>query len=274
MVPDIAAILSQRHSYGDSRSFALSLLSRVSARVGIGVGRPVRLRIRGLASPVVVRLGTTDPFVLKEMFFDREYEPMLCHLPVKGARIVDLGTNIGLSVRVWLQHCPTARIVAVEPDGMNMQMAQQNLAQAGAQGQVQLVQTCVAGSSRMVTLDRGNGAAWSFKLAECTGPEVRAAEARDARAGAMKTVTISELLDASGFDGEIDLLKCDVEGAEAEIFAEAHGWIGRWRNLIVETHEPYTGEKLIADIARTGVAYRHTLLKKHGRCEVLMLNRL
>lgn len=274
MLPRIKAILRQRHTYGDSRSFALSLLSRISARVGVGVGRRVRLRIRGLANPVVVRLGTTDPFVLKEMFFDREYEPMLRHLPAEGARIVDLGANIGLSVRVWLRHCPTARIVAVEPDGMNMHMAAQNLAQAGAQGQVQLVQTFVAGSSRMVTLDRGNGAAWSFKLSECPDLEAKPAAARDGGAGAMKTVTISELLAGAGFEGEIDLLKCDVEGAEAEIFADAGGWIGRCRNLIVETHRPYTSEKLVADIARTGMHYRHQMLKKQGRCEVLMFNRV
>jgi hypothetical protein len=38
----------------------------------------------------------------------------------------------------------------------------------------------------------------------------------------------------------IDLLKCDIEGSEAELFANCAPWIDRVRNLVIEVHPPYS----------------------------------
>ena len=48
----------------------------------------------------------------------------------------------------------------------------------------------------------------------------------------------------------INLLKCDIEGSEAELFANCASWIGRVENLIIEVHPPYSTERLHEDLRR------------------------
>lgn len=50
----------------------------------------------------------------------------------------------------------------------------------------------------------------------------------------------------------MDLLKCDIEGAEAEVFANCADWIERIRWLMVELHPPYDKRKCLADLERNG----------------------
>ena len=262
MLTRVKQILSERPHFADDASWLTTVVSRVSQRSGVGVGRVARVRVRNVRDPLLVRLGTTDCMVLQEMFAHAEYARALALLPRSGAAIVDLGTNVGLSLRVWLNHCPDARIAAVEPDPQNMALARRNVDQTHAAKQVTFLQTCVAGTRRGVALDRTDGA-WGFKLAE----------ARSADAAEMTTITVPDVLEAAGFTGDVDLFKCDIEGAEAEVFADCRAWINRCRVLVVETHAPYTGDRLLADLERNGARLHAERLKKFGQCEVLMLTR-
>ena len=55
---------------------------------------------------------------------------------------------------------------------------------------------------------------------------------------AMKTTTISKLLQESGFE-EIDLLKVDIEGAEKEVFgaADVDDWLSKVKVIMIELHD-------------------------------------
>ncbi len=55
---------------------------------------------------------------------------------------------------------------------------------------------------------------------------------------AMKTITISKILQDSGFD-EIDLLKVDIEGAEKEVFGAANvdDWLSKVKVIMIELHD-------------------------------------
>ena len=53
--------------------------------------------------------------------------------------------------------------------------------------------------------------------------------------GAIPVITMPRLLADAGID-EIDVLKCDIESAEAELFAECRRWIERVRTMNVECH--------------------------------------
>jgi len=50
----------------------------------------------------------------------------------------------------------------------------------------------------------------------------------------------------------IDLLKCDIEGSEIELFADCRDWIHRVKALLVETHAPYTVQQLYAALRANG----------------------
>src|SRR5690348_10415691 len=75
-----------------AKRFPLPLRGRV---------RPVRLA--NDPKPVYLRLGSSDGFVLEEIFVTHVYEPVTSATnglgPVK--QIIDLGANAGFSVRLW-----------------------------------------------------------------------------------------------------------------------------------------------------------------------------
>jgi FkbM family methyltransferase len=229
-----------------------------------GHGRIVGLRIQDAPRPVYIRLGTSDLWVFHEIFLDLEYAAVKAARPAGVRTIVDLGSNIGLSVRYWRTLYPEAAIVAVEPDAANMAVCRRNAAAAGGP-ETLLVQACVAGSRRAVSLDR-SAPAWAFKIREAGDPAASSDDRIDA-------LTMTDILDQAGIVGEIDLLKCDIEGAEAEVFAHCGDWIRRVRTLIVELHAPYTRDLLLRDLAAGGFAGKVSSLKQMDGVHVLMIER-
>ena len=61
-------------------------------------------------------------------------------------------------------------------------------------------------------------------------------------------------------DAQIDLLKCDIEGTEAEVFHGAPKWLQRVRAIVAEVHAPYTSDALAADVRSAGGAWAVTAL--------------
>jgi hypothetical protein len=99
----------------------------------------------------------------------------------------------------------------------------------------------VAGVERRVGLDRTRGS-WRFSMREAGEEEEEMVEAR----------TLSQIMDECGMAGTIDLIKCNIEGAEEELFAHCAEWIGRVRRMGVQVHHPYTTERLLEDLRRAG----------------------
>jgi FkbM family methyltransferase len=257
---------SERARYPATRDWLMSIYNRVlvhARRVPLpGRGRLWRVRPAGEPAPVVVRLGTSDWYCLEEMFLLGEYQMVWEHLG-RGAganvrTVVDLGANVGMSVRLWREAYPGVRVVAVEPDAANLEMARRNLAAAGtaaapgngdagseggAGGGVTFIEACIAARPGSVYLDRSGGA-YAFRMKRDDG----------GGGGAVEAITVAEVLRRAGVDGEIDLLKCDIEGAEAEVFSDCAEWIGRVKNLVIEIHAPYTLERLLTDLRAAGAA--------------------
>src|SRR5204863_5459192 len=105
----------------------------------------------------------------------------------------------------------------------------------------------VAGTARPVVLDRAGGE-WAIAI--------RDADAGGNGSGDSATTTMARTLDdilaAVQMHGPIDLLKCDIEGAEQDLFAHCAPWIARIQNLIIEVHPPYTKALLLADLRSAG----------------------
>ena len=81
------------------------------------------------------------------------------------------------------------------------------------------------------------------------------------------------LLARAGFTGEVDLLKCDIEGTEKELFAGCAPWIGRVRHLAVETHPPYTPDDLYAALGAAGWEFDVVEEKRYAQSPRLYLKR-
>jgi hypothetical protein len=87
----------------------------------------------------------------------------------------------------------------------------------------------------------------------------------------VEALTIPQLLERASAAGAVDLLKCDIEGAEQELFADCSAWIGRVRNILIEVHRPYTTEMFLADLGRAGARFDVRQIDKSDTYAVLLL---
>ena len=216
--------------------------------------------LKELGPGIRIRSHTTDISVLGELTSGRSYEAASRCLPRSGhgTTIVDLGANTGLAARWLQQQCPGARLVCVEPEAGNVEVLRHNIGTAEPAGVVFPV--CVGGTERTVSLDTANG---EFAFAMSDDP-----------AGEIDVWTFEHVLDQAQVD-VIDLLKCDIEGAEVELFADCAPWIHRVRAAVVECHDDFKVDDLLRVLEANG-ARMHVVAHEEMEgfpCELVTLVR-
>ena len=235
----------RRHGYRTALDVPKDFLLRSTAdmyalRGHPRVSFPLALRLRQLRDPVYVRVANSDFLVLGEIFDRDEYAQVKNWDIPRDARIVDLGANIGLASVYFAALYPEAHVVAVEPDQDNCRLIRRNCRRLLRKRRLHVLRAFAAAKDGVAGIDR-NVRAWAFhKVAQI-----------DADHEAVPCLRIQSVMKRTGFDS-VDLLKCDIEGSERELFRDCSDWIGRVRHLIVETHNPYMVRDLYADLRKSG----------------------
>ena len=215
-----------------------------AARVHRRSSHPVALHLPDLPHPLWVRPNTSDVATFDEVFVTREYD-LPCE-QLSPRHILDLGANVGFTSVLFAAQWPEARILAVEPEPRNLALLKRN---TGAYPGIESLHAAVwARPATLAVLDPGADAN-AFRMVE-------AAEGRDG----IPAFTIPQLMERLGC-AQLDLLKMDVEGAEAEILREAAEWLDRVGVLVVELHDrmvPGCGEALCA--ALQGRCFRQDIV--------------
>ena len=213
----------------------------------------VPLRVRELGDQTIwCRSGLADLGVVYDTFVGAYHLPPQDLEPVRS--ILDLGSNIGLTVAHLAVRYPGARILGVELDPANCELARRNTAVLGERCEIL------------------RGAVW-HEPGEVAYGGVResgyavGAGAADRKAPAF---TVGQLLDRFGVD-DVDYVKMDIEGAEREVLAQAGPWLRRVRCLKVEVHPEkasslYTLGRSMDDLERHG--FRCDLDRRHHACVV------
>jgi FkbM family methyltransferase len=205
-------------------------LAQVLVRLPLPGVQSVKMRPPGLAYPVTVRMfPSSDGFVFDQIFVRHEYTPV-CDRIADPKLILDLGANAGYASAFFASRFPSAKILALEPDPGNYQLSLRNAEAYG--GRVSVMQGAVWGNTARLALTRENscdGRDWSTRVVEPvpgTSAEVQAWD-------------MNTLLYLAGGEGAMaDLVKIDIEGSEAEVFAANPAqWLGRVRNICVELHD-------------------------------------
>lgn len=231
------------------------VLARLTAR-GLTVPRlpQIPVWLKNLSHPVWIRPGTTDLLVLEELYLGDEYEDLIVMLRGSEQLIVDLGANIGLSVCLWARCCPTAQIIAVEPDDANAALCEKN--SRSASNRVTVVRALIGAHDGWGALDRSAGE-WAYR------------KATDCRSRSeVPILSMGTLISRYiGAHAEIDLVKIDIEGAEVEIFSDPSSWLPRCRLAAVELHDNYYDvARLRADLEKAGLSasYEVNILANKG----------
>jgi FkbM family methyltransferase len=209
---DLSALLGEAVRVAGPRAgLALALELRNAARsagpqsVGLDDGTRVTLRGRSSDVPTFIQI-----FLRGELDFRLAQEPRT---------IVDAGANIGCA-SIWLaRRFPSARILAVEFDRENFEQLRLNT--QGRPG-VECIHAGLWPTEGCVEVANPGAAAWAlFPRASATGT---------------RTVTVAGLLDHLGVD-RLDLLKIDIEGSEADLFAGDLRWLDRVGAIAIELHD-------------------------------------
>ena len=188
-------------------------------------GERFRLRSSRPAVTVEARARTSDRWVFRQIFLEREYS---CLDDVRApGLVVDCGANVGYSAAYFLARFPTSRVIAVEPDPANFEQLRRNVRPFGDRC-IPIHAAVWSRPGDLVVRDVGyrGGGSWAMQVAESADDGTR-----------VRGVDIGSLLEESGHE-RISILKIDIEGAEAEIFSSGYErWIDRVDNLVIELHD-------------------------------------
>lgn len=135
--------------------------------------------------------------------------------------IIDCGGNIGLSVLWFARRFPEARIVVIEPNNENFELLQRNTAHLN--DQVISVQGGVwskRGYLRIINPDSGSAA---FRV-ECSDENTPSS---------LRAYTLDELHQLGG-EGELLIVKVDIEGSQKHLFADNTDWVARAHLITLE----------------------------------------
>jgi FkbM family methyltransferase len=192
-------------------------------------GAAETLRLRSLGGASIVMRASQDVWTLKHTFLTGFHRPPrpLGDDPV----ILDLGSNVGYTVADLAHRFPRARILGVEMDARNLELARRNTAVFGPR--VQLVHAAVWHTDGVVEYD---------PAADDDAFAVRTDSAPGAGAVTVPARSITSLLDEAGID-RVDYVKMDIEGAEGALLDGDVAWLDRVDALKIEIHPPATSAR-------------------------------
>lgn len=192
----------------------------------IKAGLTTRLYLLPSKYSLILRKGSTDIPVFREIFLEKEYDLDLPH-PVKF--IIDGGANVGVSTLFFKIRYPEARIIAVEPEKENYKLLKKN--SADFDGITCLKAGIWHKSANLSIVSSENFGEWGFQLKEMS-------ERTSSGSAGVKCYSIDELLEKFSFP-RIDILKLDIEGAEKMIFSSRspQAWLTKCRTIIIELHD-------------------------------------
>jgi FkbM family methyltransferase len=182
------------------------------------------------------------------VFVDQEYAPVANIPQVKT--IVDCGANIGLTSMYLLERYPNARLLAIEANPRNAEICRRNLRSYGDHASVITAGIWSRGdwdSTVPLVLDHkfGDGREWATTVKEApsnVAPDVPG----------ISLQAVCERV------GEIDLLKVDIEGCEAVVFAgDSEAWLPRVRNIAIELHGRDCSEIFFAALGGYNIDLSH-----------------
>jgi FkbM family methyltransferase len=192
---------------------------------------------------VTLNDGPNLYMLYKDVFVNRIY-----HFESQrpNPRILDCGSNIGMSILYFKRVYPAARIIGFEPDPAILPYLTENI-ERNKVSDVQIVQAAVSGKEGTLTFysDAKYGSALADHM-----PNPPAGWARYD----VKTLPLKEYLSEP-----VDFLKMNIEGAEWDALAACDGLLRNVRELIIEYHHlpglPRTLHKILDLLDRQGFEY-------------------
>jgi FkbM family methyltransferase len=184
---------------------------------------------------VWLRYSDSDAAVAHQVFAGREYDlkrfaqfarvDAAYRAALSAGRrpvIVDAGANIGLTAMWFARAFPEALVTAIEPDPRNLEVARRNLA---GFTNIELVDAAIGADPGIVRLVGEAGKGFSTRTV------------RESSGAGVRVITIAEAKAMAGPQAELLIVKADIEGFEADLFASNLDWLDEVEVVFVEVHD-------------------------------------
>jgi FkbM family methyltransferase len=205
--------------------------------------KPVRYNIVAGKDKInlYLRTYTGDIRMFYEVLLEKIYALPVSFLP-PNAVIIDAGANIGIAALYFATTYPEASIFCIEPAQGNISLLKKNLQKQIAVNKVRILQAALYAEDGMVNLDE-SGWAYNARLSQAGNTSVAA-------------VSITTFMKNNGLQ-EIDLLKMDIEGAEATVFSGDLAWLAGVHAILIEIHSAQLVTELQSLLTAAGFYWYH-----------------
>ncbi len=200
------------------------------------------IKLRKEQEVVTLRKNSSDNSVFKQIFIEKEYEAVIdCAIinNVNISTIVDAGSNIGLTSLKFLSFFPNAAIFCLEPDSANFKILNENLKNYQ---NITLLNKALWYKNEMVSLNNNfrDGQEWSRSVSSNVDSDSK-----------IEGITLNELIQNNNLTS-IDLIKIDIEGAEARIFKPENdlSFLDKVKIISIEIHNEFNCRENIYEILR------------------------
>ena len=167
--------------------------------------------------------------------------------PARVPLVVDGGANIGASALFYLDACPGARIVAIEPEPHNCELLRRNCSGLP----VDVVEAALGDRDGTCRLHDPGLSDWGFRVADQGVLEVR-------------MTTMQSVLAPYPAERYVPLvLKLDIESGERELFARDYDWLPRFPLVVIELHDWATpGQAISRNFLRAVSSFNFDVLQE------------
>lgn len=186
---------------------------------------PLRIK-RPLYSDIVLREPGTDLQTFDEVVVREIYESVV-RSTTSCEYVLDLGANIGLTTLYLAAAFPRCHIISVEPDFGNQEVLNCNVRLLTECGRCEVVHGAVWNTNTTLSLMPPPGGIGYDAITVSQ-------EAREPTCQ-VNAYTVDTLMSMHRFP-RIDILKVDIEGAEAEVFRDDPDWLDRVNAITIEFH--------------------------------------
>jgi FkbM family methyltransferase len=267
------------------RSIAYSLRTR--PRLGRWALRmipdiPWTLRVEGIG-PCRIRLRRNRSLWLRKPLESESFPfAMLRRLVRPGDVVYDCGANLGVYDRFLTGTLGAGRVVAFEPSAENRRFLAANLALGGIADRVTVLPLALADEDGVAEFQVDDVQTTSGTLSRVTGG--RPSEGRrNLRLGPLTDRVLCRRLDTVVAEEKLpppDVIKIDVEGAEALLLRGAADTLRQWGpRLVVELHGAAVAREVLGLLHELGYACAgkvgpHLHPTGYGRIDPAMLSRV
>jgi FkbM family methyltransferase len=201
----------------------------------VALPKILSVRLKSLDFSLLCRPKSTDIGTLISVF-DRGYHLPPADLP-ENAVILDLGVNVGYTVIDLARRYPTARIIGLEMDRENFEIAFKNVQPYGSR--CTLLHAAVWTEDGEVSYE--GQTTDSFHISSDGGESAVTVRAR----------SIGSLMSEYNLD-RIDYIKMDIEGAEQELIELAEEWAPKVGMMNIEAHSSEIFEFIQEKLGKLG----------------------